>query len=43
MILGWVIIHLLVVLIKLIEFNATLKEDLEKYEGEFKSDEVLNL
>ncbi len=29
-------------LIKLIEFDATLKEDLEKYEGEFESDEILN-
>ncbi len=30
-------------LIKLIEYDATLREDLEKYEGEFESNEILDL
>ncbi len=30
-------------LVKLIESDATLKEDLEKYEEEFESDEILDL
>jgi hypothetical protein len=30
-------------LVKLIESDATLKEDSEKYEGEFESNEILNL
>jgi hypothetical protein len=34
MILGWLVIHFFS-LIKLIESNATLEEELEEYEGKF--------
>jgi hypothetical protein len=40
-ILRWVVVHLS--LIELIEFDVTLEEELDKYEGKFERNEILDL